>query len=355
VTVHLAASREQGGHSVVTCSVRDTGVGISPEALPRLFDAFSQEDESTTRRFGGSGLGLTICKRLVTLMDGILDVTTSTRGSTFSLTVAFEVVESAQVDRELAGRRLLLVESRPLVAESVAQLLRERGAEVLLASTAPEGRPLAPRAEVVLVSSQLPAGDGVQLARALHLEGKVVGLLTPLSSPAELASGVDFLLPLPVRRNQLLSQVRRVLRLPEPASVRAIKQLHATFAARVLVAEDNPVNQRVVQGLLAKLGCEVVVVGNGAAAVRAAQASPFDLILMDCQMPELDGFDATHRIRAAEKTRTPIVALTAGAMMGDRERCLATGMDDYLSKPLRLEDLERVLTRFLHPTGGQLP
>jgi CheY-like chemotaxis protein len=183
----------------------------------------------------------------------------------------------------------------------------------------------------------------------------VAGLLTPLASPAELASGVAFLLPLPVRRNQLLAQVRRVLSLPTPVPSGQCKALHATFAARVLVAEDNPVNQRVVQGLLAKLGCEAVVVPNGAAAVHTAQAGCFDLILMDCQMPEVDGFEATRRIRAQERARTPIVALTAGALDGDRERCLATGMDDYLSKPLRLEDLERVLTRFAHPAGGQLP
>lgn len=344
VVVRLTASREVTGRAAITLSVRDSGIGIASEALPRLFDAFTQEDASTTRRFGGTGLGLAICKRLVTMMGGIIDVATSPSGSTFTVSVAFPVVETSQPWQELLGRRILLVEDRPLLGESVAELLRERGGEVQRVDLRDEALLLAPDAEVVVVDARFEGGQGVALARELRSAGRVVGLLTPLSAPAELAQEVDFLLTLPLRRAQLLAQVGRALALPSGGARRMEGHARPAFGARVLVAEDNPVNQRVVRGLLAKLGCEVLVVPDGARAVETSRDGRFDLIFMDCQMPVMDGYEATRRIRDRERTHTPIVALTAGVLDGDRQRCLEAGMDDFLSKPVRLEDLERVLS-----------
>jgi PAS domain S-box-containing protein len=349
VQVRVAATREEAGQSVLTFTVRDTGCGIKPEGLKQLFDAFSQEDTSTTRRFGGTGLGLAISRRLLTLMGGIIDVNTGPKGSAFNVTIAFDVLETSRQGRELLGRRVLLVEDRPLVAESVGGLLRERGGEVVTARTVREATLLAGEVELVIVDHQFDQQRGRELARQLRGRGGHVGLLVPLAAPAEYAQDVDFLLPLPVRRNQLVNQVSRVLSVSSSSSgLRQVAQ-QPSFGARVLVAEDNPVNQRVVQGLLAKLGCEAIVVPDGAKAIEASQGGRFDVILMDCQMPEVDGFEATRRIRTGPQGKTPIIALTAGALEGDRQRCLDAGMDDYLSKPLRLEELARALAKFVKP------
>ncbi len=348
VTVRLGAGQLEGGRAVVTLEVKDTGVGIAHDALPRLFTAFSQEDTSTTRRFGGSGLGLAICKRLVSMMGGIIDVVTSPRGSTFSLSLAVDVLEAARTTTEFAGHTVRLVEPRPMVAESIAQVLRELGAQVQVAATPEAALALPGTAHVLLVGGSLADPATLPFARAARRRGCTVGLLVPLAVPAEVASSVDFTLPLPVRRAQLVTQVRRAFAMP--ATARAPSQAEQpSFGARVLVAEDNPVNQRVVRGLLAKLGCEAVVVDNGLRAVEVMAEDRFDLVLMDCQMPELDGLSATRIIRAQahHHHHTPIVALTAGVLDGDRERCLEAGMDDYLMKPLRLEDLARTLTQWL--------
>jgi len=198
-----------------------------------------------------------------------------------------------------------------------------------------------------VVDSQLASGRGIELARALRRAASRVGLLTPLSAPAELANEVDFILPLPLRRAQLLAQVGRVLEIAAPAELRPRSFLRS-YGVRVLVAEDNPVNQRVVQGVLAKLGCEAVVVADGERAVETSREGRFDLILMDCQMPVMDGFEATRRIRVLQRAHTPIVALTAGVLEGDRQRCLDAGMDGFLPKPLKVEDLERILATVIH-------
>jgi CheY-like chemotaxis protein len=152
---------------------------------------------------------------------------------------------------------------------------------------------------------------------------------------------------MPVRRAQLVGQVSRVLSVTSSAAGSLQPQPSPSFGARVLVAEDNPVNQRVVTGLLAKLGCEAVVVPDGLKAIETLQAGRFDVVLMDCQMPEVDGFEATRRIREGAQRETPIIALTAGALDGDRERCITAGMNDYLAKPVRLEDLAHALSKWV--------
>lgn len=347
VQVRVGASWLDSRHSTLTVRVVDTGCGINPEVVPRLFDAFSQEDVSTTRRFGGTGLGLAISKRLVNLMGGALEVSTSSQGSTFTVSIGLEVLEVARTNRELADRRVLLVEDRPLVAEAICSVLQERGVVVTTTTNAEEAIRVAPSHELVLIDHDVGGRHGLELARRLKESRCHVGLLVPLAAPAELAREVDFVLSVPVRRSQLVGQVSRVLSVTSTGSGLREVQSQVSFGARVLVAEDNPVNQRVILGLLAKLGCEAVVVPDGRKAIESLQGGRFDVVLMDCQMPELDGFEATRQIKAGPQATTPVIALTAGALDGDRERCLSAGMDDYLAKPVRLEELSRALSKWV--------
>jgi CheY-like chemotaxis protein len=334
--------------------VKDTGIGIARDALPRLFGAFSQEDTSTTRRFGGTGLGLAISKRLVGLMGGIIDVVSSPNGSTFTISVGLAVDEVLVPKPNFANRTILVVDPRPASCGAIQALLNETGAVVLTAGSSDLAASLAPRAELTLVDAATP--NAAVVARELMKSGARVGMLTPLAAPPNLPSNLSPVLSHPVRRRQLFASIDQVLNGKNSATqleARAIEPPKLT--ARVLVAEDNLINQRVVQGLLAKLGCTATVVGNGLLAVEQFTPEEFDIVLMDCQMPELDGYEATKRIREREMngSRHPIIALTAGAMDSDRDRCFASGMDDFLAKPVRLEDLERTLRQWARSSSSK--
>jgi PAS domain S-box-containing protein len=331
------------GLTQLAFSVRDTGIGIAPEALPRLFSAFSQEDSSTTRRFGGSGLGLVICKGLTQLMRGGIDVDSTAEGSTFKVTVPLPVHTQATVRPRLQGHTVAVLEQRPSSRAVLVAQLEAAGLTV----TTPEDEADVGAAEVVLVDQGFGGERGPSIAARFAAQGRQVGLLRRLDGSVMEESGTAFVLPTPVREFRLYLQLERVLTRHEPAKPVTLMQAHRQFEARVLVAEDNRVNQRVVRGLLEKLGCKVTIVENGLQAVDALTSSTFELVLMDCQMPELDGFAATQRIRARQLEHVPIIALTAGVMDGDRERCLAAGMDEFLRKPVRLEELERTLTNWL--------
>ena|SRR5579875_124904 len=340
-------------------AVQDTGIGIPPELQPRLFQAFTQGDSSTTRRYGGTGLGLAICKQLVELMGGQIGLnSTPGHGSTFWFTVPFarEPAEpTADTDpRPLLGDRPLLVVDRHALrrAALVEQLVlwQARVTEVaFLTADMPVDRYAA-----VLLDVRGPDDPALGLVRAGG--GPPVIALVDLGDQATVvaarAAGAAACLTRPLRSaalaRTLVAVVSGAAPLPE-ASAAGSPALAAVAHARVLVAEDNAVNQRVVARLLERLGCAVDVVANGQEAVAAAARRPYDLILMDCQMPEMDGFAATAAIREREgATRhTPIVALTANALPSDRERCLAAGMDDYLPKPVRAEELAVVLRRWL--------
>ncbi len=336
VELALSCHEHLPGDVELSFRVTDTGVGIAAEALPRLFSAFTQEDSSTTRRFGGSGLGLVICKGLTQLMQGTLSVDSSPAGSTFTVQVVLPPHTQAQTRPDLRGHRVAVLEDRPASRASLVSQLEAVGV-TLVDDVA--------QAEVVLVEQGTQGGEGAALAAKLVHEGKKVGLLRRLDGSHLEETGASFVLPTPVRENALHRQLARLLlATPVPSSERAE---YRQFKARVLVAEDNPVNQRVVSGLLKKLGCEVELASDGSRAVEAWRQGAFDLVFMDCQMPELDGFEATRRIRATQQKHVPIVALTAGVMEGDRERCLAAGMDAFLSKPVRLEELERALAQHL--------
>ena len=340
VTVGIESARtDDFGRRLLTLSVSDTGPGIAQEALPRLFTAFSQEDTSTTRRFGGSGLGLAICKRLVSLMGGQLEVVTSPRGSQFTVTLTLDDAGSDDVPPDLRGRTVLVVDTHPVSRHLLTRLIERTGARALAAADVPSALSQLASSELVLVDHALEAFGLEQL-----VAGRRVVMVTPMvgsNAPSEIA----LTLPKPIRRRQLFSVLERAL---SPSGLLAAEGLTAPkqkFAGvRVLVAEDNAVNQRVIRGLLERLGCAVMIVDNGARALDALSQATVDLVLMDCQMPELDGLEATRRLRARETgARLAVVALTAGVMAGDKERCLEAGMDDFLAKPVRLDELERAL------------
>ncbi|MBL8622062.1 MAG: response regulator, partial [Myxococcales bacterium] len=343
--------RDVGGDDRVRrieLAVEDTGIGIAPEVLPRLFNAFTQADGSTSRRYGGSGLGLAIVRRLCTLMDGDVRVESEPgHGTTFTATVALRRNPAIVTDDEapeVAGRRALVVEaSRPVRAGLIDQL-RGLGMVCDAVTDAAEAAVCARAAEaggdhhdVVIAAAPV---DGVATAWIrLCRDG----------DPAPIGASPAADLAKPVRRWRLYSALRHALGGGRRARVTASHAIVPLAPMRVLVAEDNPINQLVTIGLLEALGCEPTSVEDGAAALAELARDAYDVVLMDCQMPVLDGFEATRELRRREQasgaTPVPVIALTANASREDRDRCLAAGMDAFLSKPFRSEDLAELLRR----------
>ena len=373
---------------LVRFDVADTGIGISQEARERLFRPFSQVDASMRRRAGGTGLGLAISRRLAELMGGTVDCTSEPgRGSTFWATVRFtraaESTAGAQpVPEVLRGARVLVVDGNAATGSILVQRLRglamhaERAAD----GTAALARLAAPGSEpgfdVALVDRGLPDMDGLELARQITSDSRLAGtrlvLLARLGENPRAhdlaAGGVRATLERPVRHARLVETLASVLRgeRDEPAGVTApggADGLRPTLAGavgvpRVLLVEDVRMSRQVAAAMLRDLGLDVDVAANGREALDILDMhlddAPYAAILMDCQMPQMDGFEATAAIRAREAgdRSVPIIAMTAGAMRGDRERCLAAGMDDYLAKPLRFEALETTLQRWVPGIGA---
>jgi PAS domain S-box-containing protein len=358
--------------AVIVFTVRDSGIGITPEQRTRIFQPFSQADASTTRKYGGTGLGLVICRRLVGLMGGDITIDSAPgKGSTFRFTTTLitrpEAEAHAVVAPEVAGSRVLVVDDHPSSRAAVTALLRgwqvlvdeaASGPEalLLLRVTSESGRPY----HATLVDASGDGIDGLQVASAVAAEPSLrrtrVMLMTPLAARLDdataTAKGIAACVSKPVRSSSLLSALVRVLTGRESSSAerRAVRESERQLSGRVLVVEDNAVNQRVIIALCTSLGLRSDAVGDGLEAVQALTRAPYDLVLMDCQMPEMDGYAAAAEIRrreGEEGSHLPIIALTANALSGDRARCLAAGMDDYLTKPVRLEDLAAVLARWL--------
>ena len=383
VSVHVSVVERRGDAVVLRFSVADSGIGIPEASLDRIFDAFAQVDGSTTRRFGGTGLGLAISSRLVSLMGGEIEVSSvEERGSTFSFTVRLGVADPAAVGtshvaapERLRGLRVLIVDDNATNRRILEEYARRWGMESVSAGAADaairevdeaerSGRPF----DLVLSDVSMPGTDGLELAEALlERRGRIrhgVVLLTSAGGGGERgrvrALGVDGYLLKPVLPAELLDTIRRLVGAEEEEAEEAAPVRAAPAPAggsgrlRVLLAEDNRVNQMLATKLIEKLGHQVVVAADGREAVRRAEAGGFDVIFMDVQMPQIDGLDATRAIREREKgtgSRVPIVAMTAHAMKGDRERCLDAGMDDYLSKPIEPSELAAALERF----GGARP
>ena len=359
-------------------AVEDTGVGIDPGNLEKIFEPFTQEDGSTTRRFGGTGLGLSICKQLVDLMQGEIGVESNGgRGCAFWFTVRLQK-DSTQPElmgaEALAGRRVLIVDDNATNRETLQHQLESWKADVAAASSGAEALGVLGTSarkdkpfQAVLLDMNMPEMDGVQLAAAIrrlgHHEAVPLIMLSSVSAAdvdeARNVGDIDAWLTKPVRQSRLLdalsSHLSRPRRAPtvtsdKPEGPRAIND-NASGDLKVLLAEDNDVNRIVAVGMLNQLGHETTVVTNGQDAVDALKEQDFDLVLMDCQMPVLDGFKATLSIRRWEEEQdhapTKIIALTANALSGDRERCLASGMDDYVSKPFTLEGLGAVIAEVM--------
>ncbi len=388
IVVRVAKESETDDEVVARFTVTDTGIGISESAQRNLFQAFVQADGSTTRKYGGTGLGLAISKQLVELMGGRIGVNAIPgKGSTFWFTARFGK-QTASVDPAhhpvptLANVRALIVDDNATNRKILAHQLgwwgmiydqADSGARALdlLRQAAAEGRPY----DLAVLDLMMPEMDGFELARAIKNEttiaATVLVLLTSYGQRGDGAAareaGIAAYLSKPVRQAQLLDCLQSVLgesSIPDeglavdPALAKLItrhnlKKKNVMSTKLILLAEDNIVNQRVAVRQLQKLGYRADAVANGREALEALALIPYDLVLMDCQMPEMDGYEATAEIRRREGPgkHTPIVAMTANALDGDREKCIAAGMDDYLSKPVKLDELTAVLQRRL--PGGE--
>ena len=377
VRVSLETMNEQS--VALRFTVRDTGIGISAEKVHMLFEKFTQADASTTRKYGGTGLGLAISKQLADLMGGELQVDSELgRGSEFWFTPRFELQPEQESDyprsvAELAGISVLIVDDNRTNREVLVAQLTAWGIRVSEASDAPSGLQMlyeAANAEdqyrVVLTDMQMPGMDGEALGRAIANERRFsdIGLVMTTSmgcrgDPRKLREiGFAAYLLKPVRPNELHDCLTAVVQGREPVAVS-----HAPFVTRqslrdqprsdirVLLAEDNITNQQVAKTILTKVGLRCDVVANGAEAVDALRRIPYDLVLMDVQMPEMDGIEATRAIRAAgadvRNSEIPIIAMTARVMQGDREQCIEAGMDDYLAKPVTPPALIEMLEKWL--------
>ena len=389
--VVLSVSLAGGADDAVTVrfEIQDTGIGLSSEAQGWLFQSFSQADSSTTRKYGGTGLGLAICKRLTELMGGQIGVESRLgAGSTFWFTVPLGIQPPStqpvdnRAEQDLRGRSLCIVGDHATNRRILKSYAIKWGVRCRLAEDGPQAlaclRAAAAEAaacDVAIIAMQMPGMDGLELARAIKADPVLAPtrliLLTSYGQRGDAAvahaAGYAAYLSKPVREAQLLACLTTVR--TSSAGQHALVTTHslteaaAQATARILVAEDNIVNQKVAVRMLEKLGYRADVVANGREALNALARIPYAVVMMDCQMPEMDGFEATRELRRREamdmgqevtdsraprpsslaSRHLPIIAMTANAQPEDRDRCLAAGMDDYLSKPVRQEDLKRVL------------
>lgn len=377
VLIDVACQEKNAESAQLQFSVTDTGIGIAPENQARLFTKFQQADISTTRKFGGTGLGLAICKQLVHLMGGSISVASEPgKGSTFSFSLRMPVEAVAHAELTpvppLAGRRVLVVDDNAIQRDWLVELLRNWNAAAQSAENGMQAFSMLREArnserpfDFALIDHLLPEMSGETLARSIKSDAdlKSTRLIATSSGEApenetELRDcGFDCLLLKPFRARQLFEalggrfETAKPIETPAQAiapSRAAREQQPAAQRINVLLAEDNPTSQIVATSLLEKLGCEVDLAPNGRIAVDLFQKKPYDVVLMDCHMPEMDGFAATEQIRQREKgtTRVPILAFTAGALAGEREKFLAAGMDDYILKPVSQKTLENALKRW---------
>jgi PAS domain S-box-containing protein len=351
--------------------VTDTGIGISAAAQPRLFTPFTQADGSTTRQYGGSGLGLAVSKQLVEAMDGEIGViSVEGEGSTFWFELPLQRQAQAAFEPErrwdLSRYRALVVDANEVQRLTIARHLSETGIAIEEVQTAAEGIAAAYQQpfHVIVFDMQLPDDDGLGFARAIRHDPALANtrllLLTSFGRrrqdvAAFQTAGIDAFVMKPLRRTHMCDAVARLLTVESvPAMTHVVEEQQPRISrARVLVVEDNNVNQLVALGQLQRLGHECVIAASGKAALELLRTDAFDLVFMDCQMPDMDGYEATRHIRQMDGAvaRVPVIAITAHALPGEREKCLAAGMNDYLAKPVSLEQLGAVIRLWASKTS----
>ena len=360
--------------------VVDTGVGIHPDNLSMIFKSFSQEDGSTSRLFGGTGLGLAICKQLVEMMGGEIGVESQpAQGSCFWFTVTMPKASPAWLSRNvsfrLANLNVLVVDDNATNSDIVVGYLSALGVRTEAAPSGYDGLKRldatlgASAFDLVLVDAHVGDMSGLTLAKAIRSNPKArpakIVLLSPAAAPIEedewRRAGIDDCLAKPIRQSMLYESLLMLTASSGAFKARKLgrdtqKDSLEPLEGNVLLVEDNPVNQAVALGMLEELGCETVVAINGQDAIEHISKAEFDVVLMDCEMPVMDGFQATAAIRsrADGANGVPIIALTANAIDGDRERCIASGMQDYLSKPISVERLHGTLKKWLTVDNGDL-
>jgi len=381
VVLDVRTTSELEDRVLLEFCVSDTGVGIPPDKLSHIFEAFEQADNTSTRQYSGTGLGLAISARLVELMGGRIWVESKLgRGSKFFFTALLSKGELEKPNKarrtavsQLEGMRVLVVDDNETNRSILREMLGNWGLAPSLARGADEALQMLHQARaddnpfrLLLTDSHMPHTDGFQLVERLRaeegLDSTVVMMLTSGDQPGDVAHcerlDISSYLIKPVKQSELFDAIAMALHLSSPEDDPAKLPASETGPAgplRILLAEDSFVNQKLAVGLLEKWGHQVTVAGNGLEAVEAAMHRPFDLIIMDVQMPEMDGLEATHEIRAREKAdgrHVPILAMTAHAMKGDRQRCLDAGMDEYICKPIRGKQLYGAISRLVGGRGN---
>ena len=376
VVVRAEKESEDAKRVTIRFSVSDTGIGISEAAQEKLFQPFTQADGSTTRKYGGTGLGLAISRQLVELMGGQIGLKSVIgKGSVFWFTASFEKqlepVNTSPLDLNvLAGLRVLIVDDNMTNRKILSHQLGSRGMRHVEAESGKSALALLRSAaatdeafDLAILDLMMPGMDGFELARIIKRDPSIAA--TPLvmltsygergGSAAAQQLGIAAYLAKPIRQAALFECLANVVRTPHAAKILALPTKAPAIEVKpasnklILIAEDNVVNQKVAIRQLRKLGYRADAVANGREVLEALARIPYDLVLMDCQMPEMDGYEATAAIRRHEPApqRTPVIAMTAHALEGDRARCIAAGMDDYVSKPVKPEELQRVLERYL--------
>jgi signal transduction histidine kinase/DNA-binding response OmpR family regulator len=386
VVVQVALASQTTHDVCLHVSIRDTGIGITPDKQELIFEAFTQADGSTTRQYGGTGLGLAICRQLVELMHGRLWVESAMgQGSTFHFTACFarpvtpvQPVATSLAVPGLSGRRVLVVDDNATNRRILSQTLQCWGMMPSLAASGTEALDLMTHAvtaqvpfPLVLLDAVMPHMDGYTVARRIKtndtLAATTLVMLTAAGQPrptdTDSAHDIAASLTKPVAQFELRDTLLRVLRPTHASTIAAIPTRSqpspkSSTQLRILLAEDNRVNQRLASRLLEKWGHRVTVVDNGREALSVLAQDTFDVILMDVQMPEMSGLEATSVIRQQQRhtgAYIPIIAMTAHAMSDDRDRCLAVGMDDYVSKPVQAQTLFEVIERVMHQAPSSAP
>jgi len=379
VIVSVANMAETATYVDLRFEVRDTGIGIPADVQPRLFQVFSQADSSTTRKYGGTGLGLAISKQLIEMMGGQIGFTSvPNQGSTFWFTARLEKQHTAAKvpaeQSDLGNLHVLIVDDNDTNRRILEDQMQVWGIHAACAASAQEALEKMQdsshgRTDVVLLDMHMPGMNGITLAKVIKADPKLTRTrLIMLTSLGQLMdddqlakAGIDACLVKPVKQARLYECLTGLRRPPDKSG--AVQGGPAVSAPaipqdlRVLLAEDNIINQKVAVAQLRKLGLTPEVASNGLEAVESSSRARFDVILMDCQMPQMDGYEATQRIRLREKTDggkpAYIIAMTANAMQGDREKCLQAAMNDYLSKPVKDSELRGALARACAAVAAQ--